>query len=321
MEILPGIHRVEGTFGGRYLFQHILVGEERILLVDTGIDSTPEELIFPYLERIGHARDDVSYVVCTHPDTDHFGGNASVRETAPGCRILGHELDRRWLEDPDAMVVERYDGFRADHGVHDSTETLRELRTLCGEPAALDIALRGGEWVLLGGDWRVQILHTPGHSEGHLSVWDPRSAALIVADAAMGRGLPFVDGSPALAATYTHPRQYLETSARLKDVGAEHLLTAHFPVMAGVEVGRFFDDSREHVQATERVLLDAIGRSDEPLALRDLIWEVDVALGPLPATARDTWASPIVGHLDELEASGRLRPGRNTYERKTWSLT
>ncbi len=320
MEILPGIHRLEGSFGGRYLFQHVLVGEERILLVDTGIESTPDELIFPYIERIGRARGDVSYVVCTHPDTDHFGGNASVRGAAPACRILGHELDLRWLENPDAMVAERYDGFRADHDVHDSDETLHELRSHCGEPVPVDIALRGGEWILLGDDWRVQILHTPGHSEGHLSVWDPRSAALIVADAAMGRALPFMDGSPALAATYTHPGPYLRTSARLKEVGAEHLLTAHFPAMAGAEAGRFFDESRDHAQATERVLLDALARSEEPPALRDLISEVDLALGPLPAAARDTWASPIVGHLDELEASGRLVEGRNPNARKTWSL-
>lgn len=320
MEILPGIHHVEGTFGGRYLFQHVLVGKERILLVDTGIDSTPEELIFPYLEGIGRSRRDVSYVLCTHPDSDHYGGNASVREAAPACRILGHELDRHWLEDPDAMVAERYDGFRTDHGVHDSDETLRELRSLCGQPTPLDVALLGGEWLQLGGDWRVQVLHTPGHSAGHLGVWDPRSATLIIADAAMGRALPFMDGSPALAATYTHPGPYLKTSEKLMDLCAKHLLTAHFPAMTAGEAAQFFDDSREHVRATERVLLDLIGRSDDPLALEELIPEVDRALGPLPAPARDTWASPIVGHLDELEASGRLVAGRNRHDRKTWSL-
>jgi glyoxylase-like metal-dependent hydrolase (beta-lactamase superfamily II) len=319
VEILPGIHRIEGTFGGRYLFQHVLVGDERILLVDTGIVSTPDELIFPYLERLGHSRRDVSYVLCTHPDTDHFGGNAAVRKAAPACRVLGHKLDRRWLEDPDAMVAERYDGFRADHGVHDSDETLRALRALCGEPTALDISLGGGEWVQLGGGWRVKVLHTPGHSEGHLTVWDPRSGTLIIGDAAMGRALPFVDGSPALAATYTHPGPYLETSRALNDFGAEHLLTAHFPAMAGGEVARFFEDSREHVHTTERVLLDVIGRSDDQLRLEDLIPVVDRALGPLPAPARDTWASPLVGHLDELEASGRLVARRNAQGRKTWS--
>jgi glyoxylase-like metal-dependent hydrolase (beta-lactamase superfamily II) len=319
VEVLPGIHRVEGTFGGRYLFQHVLVGEEHVLLIDTGIDSTPDELIFPYLELIGRAPSDVSYVLCTHPDTDHFGGNAAVRRAAAACRILAHELDVHWLEDPDAMVAERYDGFRADHGVHDSEETLGELRALCGEPTPVDIALRHGEWIRLGGDWRVQILHTPGHSEGHLSVWDPRSRALIVADAAMGRALPFVDGSPALAATYTHPGPYARTAARLEQLGAQHLLTAHFPAMAGEEIHKFLDASRDHVEATERILLAAIRAADEPPTLRDLIAEVDQELGPLTEATRETWASPIVGHLQELEAAGRILPDRNSDGRRTWS--
>lgn len=320
MQIVPGIHAVDGEFGGRHLFQHLLLGEERMLLVDSGIVTTPEETIFPYLEELGHRPSDVSYVISTHPDTDHFGGNAVVRAAAPACRILAHKLDRRWLEDPDRMVAERYDGFRADHGVGDPQETLDELRSLCGDPTPIDVALCGDEWVHLGDGWSVQILHTPGHSEGHLSVWDPRTRSLVIGDAAMGYALPYADGSPALAATYTHPGPYVETARRLSEIRADHLLTAHFPPMHGEDAMRFLDDTREHVDATEELLVETIGAAAEPPTLADLIPVVDAALGPLPAAAVGTWASPIVGHLDELEASGRIVASRDAANRKTWSL-
>lgn len=305
MEIASGIHRVEGRFAGRFLFQHVLIGD-RVMLIDTGVVETPEELIFPYLEEIGRRASDVDYVVCTHPDTDHFGGNGQVRRGAPGCRFLGHVLDRRWLEDPDAMVAERYDGFRVDHGVGDPPDSLAESRRLCGEPVTVDVAVTGGEQVTLADDWRVELIHTPGHSEGHLSVWDPRSGTLIIADAAMGAALPYVDGSPALAATYTHPAPYARTSARLRERQAELLLTAHFPAMSGADVGRHFEVSARLVDDVDVAILAAIDGAPGGLGLRELIDAVDARLGPLPAEMRDTWASPVCGHLNELVQAGRL---------------
>ena len=315
MEIAPGIHRVEGRFAGRYLFQHVLVGE-RLMLIDTGIVDTPEELIFPYLSAIGRSPGDVDYVVCTHPDADHLGGNGQVRREASRYRFLAHARDRRWLEDPDAMVAERYDGFRAEHGVGDPPEALAESRRLCGEPVQVDVSVTGGEEVALASDWRVELLHTPGHSEGHLSVWDPRSSTLIIADAAMGAALPYVDGSPALAATYTHPQSYAETSRRLRERGARLLLTAHFPAMRGDAVALHLDVSAQLVDDVETVVLGRI-QEGGGVGLREQLDVVDARVGPLPPAMRDTWASPVAGHLDELVAAGRIRAsyegGRTVY--------
>ena len=49
MEVAPGIHRIEGDLGERYVCQYLLVGEERTLLVDTGLRDMPEQVIAPYL--------------------------------------------------------------------------------------------------------------------------------------------------------------------------------------------------------------------------------------------------------------------------------
>jgi glyoxylase-like metal-dependent hydrolase (beta-lactamase superfamily II) len=49
MEVAPSIHRIEGDLGERYVCQYLLVGEERTLLVDTGLRDMPEQVIAPYL--------------------------------------------------------------------------------------------------------------------------------------------------------------------------------------------------------------------------------------------------------------------------------
>jgi len=45
VEILPGIHRIESDLGERFMCQYLLVGEDRIILVDTGLSGTPEDVI------------------------------------------------------------------------------------------------------------------------------------------------------------------------------------------------------------------------------------------------------------------------------------
>ena len=50
MEVAPGIHRIEGDLGERYVCQYLLVGAERTLLVDTGLRDMPEKVIAPYAE-------------------------------------------------------------------------------------------------------------------------------------------------------------------------------------------------------------------------------------------------------------------------------
>ena len=60
MEILPGIHRIESD-----------LGEQRTVLVDTGLAGTPEEVIVPYLEEIGLGV--VDEVIVSHADVAHLG--------------------------------------------------------------------------------------------------------------------------------------------------------------------------------------------------------------------------------------------------------
>ena len=46
MEIAPGLHRLAMPLGSRTLYQHLFI-DERIVVVDTGIQETPDVLLFP----------------------------------------------------------------------------------------------------------------------------------------------------------------------------------------------------------------------------------------------------------------------------------
>lgn len=51
----------------------LLVGEQRTVLVNTGLARTPEEVIVPYLAEIGLAVGDEYEVIVSHADVAHFG--------------------------------------------------------------------------------------------------------------------------------------------------------------------------------------------------------------------------------------------------------
>src|SRR5215204_141201 len=51
MEILPRIHRIESDLGERFMCQYLLLGEERTVLVDTGLAGAPEGGHRPLLGR------------------------------------------------------------------------------------------------------------------------------------------------------------------------------------------------------------------------------------------------------------------------------
>jgi glyoxylase-like metal-dependent hydrolase (beta-lactamase superfamily II) len=99
------------------------------------------------------------------------------------------------------MIAERYVEFAADHGLDDTDETKAWIRENAAA-APVDAVLEGGESLDLGGGWTVEVLHTPGHSRGSVSVWDPRSGSLVIGDAVLGEFVPLADGSPAFPPTY-----------------------------------------------------------------------------------------------------------------------
>ena len=58
----------------------VLIGGEKIGIVDTGYENTPSDFVFPLILELGRELDDVNYVVNTHRDGDHIRGNVSIKE-------------------------------------------------------------------------------------------------------------------------------------------------------------------------------------------------------------------------------------------------
>ncbi len=85
-----------------------------------------------------------------------------------------------------------------------------------------------GETIRLGDDWRIEILHLPGHTQGHLGIWDPRSRAAIVIDAVLERGICARDGTLLIAPRIYDLTGYRATIRSRRALEPDLLLTAHY---------------------------------------------------------------------------------------------
>ncbi|MBA3349639.1 MAG: MBL fold metallo-hydrolase [Actinobacteria bacterium] len=299
MEIVPGIHRIESDLGPRFMCQYVLVGEERTVLIDTGLANTPNAVIEPYLRSIGTSLEAVDEVIISHADVDHCGGNLSVRSRNRSARFICHELDRRWIESKEAMVAENYRWYEP-YGFGPSAESIRWIENELGGDCPTDWGLQGGETLRLGREWRVQVVHLPGHTPGHIGLWDERSRALIVIDAVLQDGIYDRAGNRLIPPRYYDARAYAATIRSVRAMQPDVLLTAHFPVMEGSEAIAWIDASLEFTRAVQTAVDEGIGKGLTGLA--ELTRYTDECVGPYPESMNELGASvrahasvPMVG--------------------------
>jgi glyoxylase-like metal-dependent hydrolase (beta-lactamase superfamily II) len=308
MELAPGLHRIDTELGTRVSSLYLFIGADACLLFDTGVDGTAQRDLRPHLDRLGIDPDRLRWVVISHADVDHFGGTASVRELAPTAVVACHELDAPLIRDYQVFEDRRARGFRSAWSFDEHPDALAWTRTVTRE-GRIDLTLTGGERIHLEPGWDVEVLHAPGHSRGHLSIWDPRSRSLVVSDAFLGDAVLHADGAPAFPPTYRFVDAYLATIARFTSMEPDRLLTAHYPTMGAEEAMAFLADSRAFVDALDNAVFDEVRRcGSDGCTLAALLDALNPKVGRWPVEGTATaLAFPVVGHLERALATGRLQ--------------
>lgn len=308
MEVLPGIHRLESSLGDRYVCLHLLRGSDRSVLVDTGIASSTTDVLLPYLERSGIDPSEIDYVISSHADFDHVGGNASVRAAIPTATFACHRLDRELIESLDLLLERRYGEFAQEHGIADSDDTVQYIRAST-EPTDIDLTLSGGERIRLQTGSDVEILHTPGHSRGHMTVFEPRTRAAVVSDAVLGTTLYTRGGAPAFPPTYRYLDSYLASISQLELLQPSVLLTGHFPVYQDEAVAEFLAESRAFTQRLDAALGRELASRNSPVPTRELIESVAPQVGDWTDAGALLLVYPLLGHLERLADYRRVERG------------
>ena len=314
MQLRPGLHRIEAPLGQRFIAMYLLTGADGAILFDTGVADSVAGTLLPALSAMGFDLADLRAVISSHCDFDHTGGNAALAAAAPHVEFLAGRADVPMTEDVELLIAGRYGEFAARDGFDDPPETTAEVRRSTAL-VPVQRALDGGETFDLG-DRTIEVLAVPGHSPGHLALWDAENRTLVISDAVLGETVPTADGRPAFPPTYRDTVAYVDSIHRLSALDADLLLTAHYPVFEGEDVNRFLDASLAYTDRIDRVIADVLAAGEEFTSL-ELIRRAAADLGPWPAGAADYLIFPMTGNLERLVQQGRVVEGDRSGVR-TW---
>ena len=314
MEIYPGAHLIECEVGGRPLYLPLLIGEKEAVLVDCGTRSHAAEDVSNYMEKIHLPGEALTLLVITHPDTDHSGGAGELASAHPRLRIMCGAADRPLIESPECLFSFRYDHYRQDHGIYYDEKTAAGIRDSCSGPVNVFLGLTGGETLTLGSDRIVEVLHLPGHSHGHLGIYDRQRRVLFYGDAIQGRGYQSLQGGWALCPTYLYVEPYLQTVSRIEHLGAECIVGCHWPLWRGEhEIREFCAASRNFVETADRLIYDYLARHADGATLRELCQALGGRLGEWPAPVHTELSFAFQGHLEHGVSQGTLSVDRSVH--------
>jgi glyoxylase-like metal-dependent hydrolase (beta-lactamase superfamily II) len=172
VQLAPGVWRIP-TFGRNAINSFAFVDADgSVTLVDCGTAKAPPKIVAG-LEAIGKHPSDVTRIVLTHVHPDHAGGAADMA-IRTGASVTVHEGDAesarsgRVLTPADPAFLSGRIFTRLFAG-----GKFRAFQT--GAPIA------DGDVLDVGGG--VRVVHTPGHSPGHVSLLHENTQTLITGDA------------------------------------------------------------------------------------------------------------------------------------------
>jgi glyoxylase-like metal-dependent hydrolase (beta-lactamase superfamily II) len=286
-EIAAGVHRIEEDLGPRFMAQYVLRGSERTLLVDTGLAQTLDQAIAPYLESIGLGVEAIDELFVSHADVDHIGSNRALHERSPRTRIACGELDRRWVESNEAILVENYRWFEP-YGFTLGPDVLAFIEQELGGDAPVDLGLQGGETIRLGPGQRWEVLALPGHTPGHMGLWHASERIAIIVDAVLGQGVCDRAGALLIPPRIYDLPGYRRTIESIRALRPELLLTAHYPIMDRDAATAFLDLSDGFCDDVLRIARGVVARGEPNL--RAVVEAIDEGIGPYPEFTQELTA-------------------------------
>ncbi|MBI1350997.1 MAG: MBL fold metallo-hydrolase [Actinomycetales bacterium] len=221
--LAPGVYRIPTL--GDYINAFAFVDADgQVTLVDCGLARAPRRIVAA-LAGIGKRPSDVTRIILTHAHGDHAGG-AHELVTRAGTEGVDVHAD-------DAPYIRA--GTSAPWGNPTAGRLLGRGPTARFTATPVVTELHDGQVIDVAGGLRV--LHTPGHTPGHVSLLHEESGVLITGDAIFNMG-----------ARMRWPLAAVCTSAHLNQRSAHVLGEVEYSVAAFTHGPEIRDDARERIR-------------------------------------------------------------------------
>jgi len=301
MELRKGLHFLQVDQKGILDSSNILVirnidGLNCIEVGGGGREKIRQTLTL--FEQEGLDISDIREVTISHTHADHMGAIAYFREQLPGMVVIDHEMDAPYLRD-NTLLNRIFDSELVAKYFPQKTFDILELyRAFCPiSETSPDRIVREGD-VLEWDERAFQVIHTPGHHPGHISLYDPDEKILFAGDM-LGREVPFYTPSSGGVAGY------LASMEKYRALEIDLIIPSHGDLIEDAEEA--IEIAANKVKQREERLLDALGG-------RAMIFnEFLPALFRNPAQHTFPGAGILASHLEKLKEDGILHEEDGTY--------
>lgn len=316
-EIVPGLFRIPLPLTNNAELSHINVylvkSRTGCLLIDAGwnaartFDSLQEQL-----DEIRVSFGEISYIVTTHVHPDHYGLAGHIKQLS-AASIAMHALEVPFIESRyvkmDTLLHELSD-LLIGHGVPmDVLPELREASMKMVEfvtPTAPDIVLYGGE-TITHDSFNFRVIPSPGHSPGHICLYDEERRILISGDHILPGITPNIGVNPQSGENPLG--QYLASLEEMKELDVSIVLPGHEAPFT--KYRQRIDQLIRHHRQRNETILKALGkeaRSAGEIA-RGMAWGRKARkpnwyeLGPWDKRMS---VLETLSHLEEMRARGQV---------------
>jgi glyoxylase-like metal-dependent hydrolase (beta-lactamase superfamily II) len=264
---------------------------EKLVFVDTGLPQYLED-IKKYVVDSGHRFQDVSFIINTHVHEDHVACNRALKDVCR-AKLAVHELDAKYIENPDDFIK---DTFKHAPPPEDYVKEANSWKD------NVDIFLKDGDTIELDGV-TLEVVHTPGHTQGSICLYDQERKILFSGDALQGT-TAFVKEFGPVTGLYTDLDAYIRSIQRLLDLDVDMILPGHPDIIKNSDVRKELENCLERTSYINDKIVQNLQKTE--MTLQKLTETLGIPV--------DEWnLTSIESHLRSLLNEGLVKKKGNFY--------
>jgi glyoxylase-like metal-dependent hydrolase (beta-lactamase superfamily II) len=209
-QIAPGVYSLRQNTGGHVHAFLLDEGSGSLTLIDTLFDTDGRQIL-DRIESIGRTVEDLDHILLTHGHRSHLGGLAALKRLS-GATVHAHEWEadiiagERPAQPVTIVPMRPWSDYWRVYYLQFGAALGRGKHP----PCPVDNLLKDGDTV-----GPVRVLHTPGHTPGHLAFWWEERRMLFAGDAVATYPV-FEAGWPAFNLNPTRQRASVRRMAELE---------------------------------------------------------------------------------------------------------
>ncbi|MBR9981372.1 MAG: MBL fold metallo-hydrolase [Desulfatitalea sp.] len=314
----PGIHRLQLPLVDsplKYVSAYLLPSPDGHLLIDTGW-KTPDSRasLLQQLDVLGVRPAQITRVLITHGHIDHYGLAAAVLDQSD-AQLIMHALEEKLIAlrygDTHQYLQQTHALLKSAGApqwlIADAGQLVDRFAHLVGH-ATPHIRLQGGE-SLRHGNFTLEVIWTPGHSPGHICLYEPTHKLFFSGDHVLPGITPNIGLYPQSGSNPLG--DYIASLKQVRDLDVQLMLPAHGPLVTGYR--RRVNQILVHHERRTGEMLRLLVAQPAPVTAYDLAqilpWSAKrrpIAFQALRGFDQRLAVSEVSAHLVALAHEGRV---------------